>query len=349
MRRACARFFASSRRLAESRATPARTTPGSIHEGGELGYVLTHAFGAAFDNPDLIVAAVVGDGEAETGPLEGVVERHQLSQPRRDGAVLPILHLNGYKIAGPTVLGRSSDADIAQSARRSRLQGAFRRGRRADGCPRGPRAHTGRVSRPRFARSRTKRAHAGRRERSAALAGHRAAYAQGLDRPARGRRSAGRGDVPRAPGASYRACAPTPSTARTRTLAAQLPARGAVRRARRAHTRRSLWLAPRGERRMSANPHANGGQALLAADVAGLSRRTRCAVTRPASGRHESTRQLGLLLRDIVSRQPAQLSACSVPTRPTPTDWARCSRSRSRCLVAPPHAERRSRVGATAA
>ena len=89
-------------------------TPGSIHEGGELGYVLTHAFGAAFDNPDLIVAAVVGDGEAETGPLEGSWKGISFLNPVHDGAVLPILHLNGYKIAGPTVLGRTSDEQIAQ-------------------------------------------------------------------------------------------------------------------------------------------------------------------------------------------------------------------------------------------
>jgi len=87
-------------------------TPGSIHEGGELGYVLSHAFGAVFDNPDLIVAAVVGDGEAETGPLEGSWKGISFLNPKHDGAVLPILHLNGYKIAGPTVLGRSSDDDI---------------------------------------------------------------------------------------------------------------------------------------------------------------------------------------------------------------------------------------------
>src|ERR1700694_5917242 len=87
-------------------------TPGSIHEGGELGYVLSHAFGAAFDNPDLIVAAVVGDGEAETGPLAGAWKGTSFLNPARDGAVLPILHLNGYKIGSPTVLGRSSDDDV---------------------------------------------------------------------------------------------------------------------------------------------------------------------------------------------------------------------------------------------
>src|SRR4051812_2400408 len=87
-------------------------TPGSIHEGGELGYVLTHAFGAAFDNPDLIVAAVVGDGEAETGPLAGSWKSVRFLNPARDGAVLPILHLNGYRIAGPTVLGRATDGEV---------------------------------------------------------------------------------------------------------------------------------------------------------------------------------------------------------------------------------------------
>ena len=93
-------------------------TPGSIHEGGELGYVLSHAFGAAFDNPDLIVAAVVGDGEAESGPLAGAWKSTSFLNPVHDGAVLPILHLNGYKISGPTVLARDSDDDV-----RALLQG----------------------------------------------------------------------------------------------------------------------------------------------------------------------------------------------------------------------------------
>ncbi|MGO6665908.1 phosphoketolase family protein [Rhizobium ruizarguesonis] len=87
-------------------------TPGSIHEGGELGYALVHAYGAAFDNPDLIVACVVGDGEAETGPLAASWHSNKFLNPARDGAVLPILHLNGYKIANPTILGRTSDEDL---------------------------------------------------------------------------------------------------------------------------------------------------------------------------------------------------------------------------------------------
>ncbi len=87
-------------------------TPNSMHEGGELGYSLAHAFGAAFDNPDLIVACVVGDGEAETCPLEGSWKGVKFLNPARDGAVLPILHLNGYKISGPTVTGRTSDEEL---------------------------------------------------------------------------------------------------------------------------------------------------------------------------------------------------------------------------------------------
>jgi len=93
-----------------SHCTP--ETPGSIHEGGELGYSLSHAYGAAFDNPDLIVAAVVGDGEAETGPMAASWHSNKFLNPVHDGAVLPILHLNGYKIANPTILARISPEEL---------------------------------------------------------------------------------------------------------------------------------------------------------------------------------------------------------------------------------------------
>src|SRR5690348_17122474 len=93
-----------------SHCTP--ETPGSIHEGGELGYVLSHACGAAFDNPELIVAAVVGDGESETGPLATSWHINKFLNPARDGAVLPILHLNGYKIDNPTLLARISREEL---------------------------------------------------------------------------------------------------------------------------------------------------------------------------------------------------------------------------------------------
>jgi xylulose-5-phosphate/fructose-6-phosphate phosphoketolase len=89
-------------------------TPGSIHEGGELGYSIAHAYGAAFDNPELLVCCVVGDGEAETGPLAASWHSNKFLNPARDGAVLPILHLNGYKIANPTVLARLDDATLTQ-------------------------------------------------------------------------------------------------------------------------------------------------------------------------------------------------------------------------------------------
>ena len=93
-----------------SHASP--QTPGSIHEGGELGYSLSHAYGAAFDNPDLVVACVIGDGEAETGPLATSWHGNKFLNPKTDGAVLPILHLNGYKIANPTILARIPDAEL---------------------------------------------------------------------------------------------------------------------------------------------------------------------------------------------------------------------------------------------
>ena len=112
-RRACRRLFKqfSFPGGIPSHASP--ETPGSIHEGGELGYSLLHAYGAAFDNPDLLVACVIGDGEAETGALAASWHSNKFLNPARDGAVLPILHLNGYKIAG-------SHGACAHSARRAR-------------------------------------------------------------------------------------------------------------------------------------------------------------------------------------------------------------------------------------
>src|SRR5262249_54020781 len=98
-----------------SHASP--ETPGSINEGGELGYSLAHAYGAAFDNPELIVACVIGDGEAETGPLATAWHSNKFLNPRTDGVVLPILHLNGYKIANPTVLARIPHEELEQLMR----------------------------------------------------------------------------------------------------------------------------------------------------------------------------------------------------------------------------------------
>ena len=118
-------------------ATSRPKRPGSIHEGGELGYSLSHAFGAVFDNPDLIVACVVGDGEAETGPLATAWHSNKFLNPVTDGAVLPILHLNGYKIANPTILARIARRGIGAVASRLRLDAHLRRGSRARADARG--------------------------------------------------------------------------------------------------------------------------------------------------------------------------------------------------------------------
>ena len=114
-----------------SHCTP--ETPGSIHEGGELGYSLSHGFGAAFDNPDLIVTVVVGDGESETGPLATSWHANKFLNPVRDGAVLPILHLNGYKIANPTILARIPPRRAGDAVPGAGLHAVCRRGRRPGG------------------------------------------------------------------------------------------------------------------------------------------------------------------------------------------------------------------------
>ena len=280
-------------------------TPGSIHEGGELGYALSHAFGAAFDNPDLVVACVVGDGEAETGPLATSWHGNKFLNARTDGAVLPILHLNGYKIANPTVLARIPDEELdaffhghgwdplrvhvdagddhASVHRRfaavldealDRIAG-YQRAAREDGDE----------SRP-------------------LLADDRPSQPQGLDRAGDGRRRPGRGHVAVAPGAALgRARAPG-APAHARDVDAQLPARGALRRRRRADRRSWPGCAPHGSRRMSANPHANGGLVLRDLHLPDF-RDYAVDVPRPAQTTSEATRVLGAFLRDVIVRNPA--------------------------------------------
>jgi xylulose-5-phosphate/fructose-6-phosphate phosphoketolase len=109
----------------------AAETPGSINEGGELGYSLSHAYGAVFDNPDLIACCVIGDGEAETGALAASWHSNKFLNPATDGAVLPILHLNGYKIANPTILARIGGAGVGRVPARLRLHALFRGGGRS--------------------------------------------------------------------------------------------------------------------------------------------------------------------------------------------------------------------------
>jgi len=272
-------------------------TPGSIHEGGELGYVLAHAFGAAFDNPDLVVAAVVGDGEAETGPLEGSWKGASFLNPVRDGAVLPILHLNGYKIAGPTVLARKPDHDVRAFLETHGYSPHFIQG-------------------------------------DDPLAIHQALAAtlddcfdeiRDIQRAARAR-----GKQPDTPPTWPAIVLRTPKgwtgphsldgvpiegtfrshqvpLPKTRTDPRQLAMLDAWMRS---YEPKGLFddagrfaadlaaLAPRGDRRMGANPHANGGRLLRPLEIRDF-RRYAIDVPAPATVRKESTRQLGEMLRDI--------------------------------------------------
>ena len=277
-------------------------TPGSIHEGGELGYVLSHAYGAAMDNPDLLVAAVVGDGEFETGPLATSWHANKFVDPVHDGAVLPILHLNGYKIANPTIPARIPRDELESLLRgyghevltvegddpadvHRQLAAALDTRARPD--PRDP------ARRPR-----------GRRPRAAAVADDPAGHPQGLDRP--GTRSTACRS--RAPGGPTRCRWPAP--ARTTSTGRMLE------EWMRSYRPEELFdddgrlvpelraLAPAGTRRMSANPHANGGLLRRPLRAAGLPRPRGRRRRRRARRSHEATRVLGQYLVDVVRDNP---------------------------------------------
>jgi xylulose-5-phosphate/fructose-6-phosphate phosphoketolase len=277
------------------------TTPGSIHEGGELGYVLVHAFGAVMDNPDLLAIAVVGDGEAETGPLEGSWKGISFLNPSRDGAVLPILHLNGAKISGPTVLARKPHAEV-----RSLLEGHGYDLIEVEGddLP-------------------------GMHQRFASALAHAWGRIRGIQAAARG--GDWDGTRPRWPLIVLR----TPKgwtgpqevdgiqvTGTWRSH--QVPLSG-VRDNPSHLTLLQQWLssyrpqelfdaagtpvelvrglAPAGDLRMSATPHANGGLLTCGLDLPDF-RDYAVEVPRPAELRIESTRRLGELLRDLYTRNP---------------------------------------------
>jgi xylulose-5-phosphate/fructose-6-phosphate phosphoketolase len=277
-------------------------TPGSIHEGGELGYVLSHAFGTVFDNPDLIAIAVVGDGEAETAPLEGAWKSIKFLNPARDGAVLPILHLNGYKIAGPTVMGREDDSDIRKLiegygydvhfvegddpmtmhrafaetldtcyAQIRELQADARLNgfTKAPHWPviilRTPKGWTGPKVVDGLAIEGTFRAH----QVPVADVRNNAEHLNILEQWMR----------------SYH---PEELFDEQGHLIAALAA-----------------LAPRGDRRMGANPNANGGKLLVDLDLPDYTDYA-IDVQKPATERHESTRQFGMMLRDIFTRNAQQ-------------------------------------------
>ncbi len=299
-------------------------TPGSIHEGGELGYALSHAYGAAFDNPDLLVCCVVGDGEAETGPLATSWHSNKFLDPARDGAVLPILHLNGYKIANPTVLARIPQDELRSPAGGLRLRAVLRRGRRPG------RACTSRwrrrmdtvVERIRAIQKAAREGGATERPRWPMIV---LRTPKGWTGPKEvdGKPVEGTWRSHQVPLGEVRDERREPADARG--LAAQLPAGGAVRRERGARSRSSPTLAPKGDRRMSANPHANGGLLLRDLAPAGLPRLRR---RRPAPGRHDRRGDPGA--GRVPARrhgpQPGRTSASSGPTRPPRTAWAPSSR-----------------------
>jgi xylulose-5-phosphate/fructose-6-phosphate phosphoketolase len=277
-------------------------TPGSIHEGGELGYSLIHAYGAAFDNPDLLVVCVVGDGEAETGPLAAGWHSNKFLNPVTDGAVLPVLHLNGYKIANPTLLARIPQDELSSLLRGYGYQPHFVSGddpaqvheqlaatldtvldqikaiqynaRGIVGEPadrpawpmivlRTPKGWTGPKEVDGIQVEGTFRAHQVPLAGTRTNAEHRAQLEQWMR--------------------SYR---PEELFDQSGRLVPQLRA-----------------LAPEGDQRMSANPHANGGLLLRKLTMPDF-REHAVAVPQPATGFSEATRVLGTFLRDIIARNP---------------------------------------------
>ncbi|HZC70352.1 MAG TPA: phosphoketolase family protein [Jatrophihabitans sp.] len=276
-------------------------TPGSIHEGGELGYALVHAYGAAFDNPDLVVACVVGDGEAETGPLAASWHSNKFLNPVTDGAVLPILHLNGYKIANPTVLARIGDQELGELMRGYGYRPYVVSGSDPDDVHQ-QLAATLETALDSIAEIQ-------RRARGGELDGRRPAWPMIILRTPKG--WTGPKEVDGVPVEGTFRSHQVPM-AETRTNAAH---RQLLETWLRSYRPEELFtsdgalrpdlqaLAPVGERRMSANPHANGG--LLLRDLTMPDFRD-YAVDVPGPGVRlsEATRVLGAFVRDIVKANP---------------------------------------------
>ncbi|MGN6588541.1 MAG: phosphoketolase family protein [Solirubrobacterales bacterium] len=271
-------------------------TPGSIHEGGELGYALVHAFGAAFDNPDLLVACIVGDGEAETAPLEGSWKGVRFLNPARDGAVLPILHLNEAKISGPTVLGRASDEEIS-----SLLSGHGYECRFVAGSD--PRA----VHRD-FAATLAKcRAEiAAIKERARGGATERPRWPAIVMRTPKGWTGPKEVDGVPVEGTFRAHQVPLPSVRENPEHLAQLEQWMRTYKPQERFDAEGRFdpalaaLAPEGDKRMGATPHANGGRRLVPLEISDYADYA-IEVATPGSERAESTRRLGQMLRDLYS------------------------------------------------
>jgi xylulose-5-phosphate/fructose-6-phosphate phosphoketolase len=284
-------------------------TPGSIHEGGELGYALVHAYGAAFDNPDLLVLCVVGDGEAETGPLAASWHSNKFLDPVTDGAVLPVLHLNGYKIANPAVLARIPEAELAALMRGYGYEPHFVTGDVPAAVHQQLAAVLDEVLDEIAAIQRDARETPRPGRRGAGTGSGRPAWPMIVLRTPKG--WTGPKEVDGLPvEGTFRAhqvpLAQTRSNPEHRALLEQwmrsyrpeelFDATGRLIPQLRA-------LPPRGARRMSANPHANGGlllRDLVMPDFRGYA----VPVGRPASEFSEATRVLGAFLRDVIARNP---------------------------------------------
>ena len=292
-------------------------TPGSIHEGGELGYSLLHAYGAVFDNPDLLVLCVVGDGEAETGPLAASWHSNKFLNPATDGAVLPVLHLNGYKIANPTVLARIGDDELTALMRGYGYQPHFVSGNEPAAVHEELAATLDEVLDRIAAIQHEARDATGPSATGPSATGHPAAGAAPsrplwpmiVLRTPKG--WTGPKEVDGLPVEGTWRAHQVP-LAETRTNARH---REQLEEWMRSYRPEELFdqtgqlipalqaLAPRGDQRMSANPHANGG--LLLRDLALPDFRSYAvAVQRPADGFSEATRVLGTFLRDIIARNP---------------------------------------------
>jgi len=274
-------------------------TPGSIHEGGELGYALLHAYGAVFDNPQLIACCVVGDGEAETGPLATSWHSNKFLNPRTDGAVLPILHLNGYKIANPAILARISHAELESLLVGYGYQPYFVEGDQPDAMHRlmaetmdtvvaeiqdiQHRARRGgEVSRPRWPMIvlRSPKGWTGPKDVDGKKTegywrSHQVPFSD-MEKPEHVR-------LLEHWMQSYR---PAELFAADGRLKPELAA-----------------LAPTGERRMGSNPHANGGVLLRALRLPDF-RDYAVAVPTPGGTLAESTRAMGTFLRDVMRQNP---------------------------------------------
>ncbi len=279
-------------------------TPGSIHEGGELGYVLVHAFGAVFDNPDLLAVAVIGDGEAETGPLEGSWKGIHFLDPARDGAVLPVLHLNGYKISGPTVLGRESDETI-----RTLLRGhGYEPHVVAGDDPFRVHADLAATLDRCWARIREIQDDARRQSRPGRA---RAPWPAIILRTPKGWTGPKVVDGKPVEGTFRAHQVPLPNVRENPAHLAMLESWMRSYRPEELFDDRGRLapalaaLAPAGDRRMSANPHANGGKLLVDLDLPDFTAYA-LPVPRPETEHHESTRQLGQLLRDVFTRNARQ-------------------------------------------